>query len=304
MKELNGTPIISPDMLSERENAFCVLICTPNPGYIREIRQQLAMMGVEAVYLLDEVLLKYDREQVISCYDLLETSEARERFVEIVAAHLSGRGIQSSFISNEEEYFSHPFFPKDWSQKIFVDCGAYIGDTLEQFIKHTGGAKRYYAIEADPVNFRLLQQKAEQLQRETPLGPDGVRLVPCAVGQVEQKGYIHRNSTSHGLGSSLSSTSQEQDEQCDIITLDGCLAERIDFIKADIEGYEYQMLLGAKEIIAKYRPMMAICLYHNIVDLYSIPLLIHSFVPEYHFSIAQHSDFAETILYCWCSEGQ
>jgi len=51
------------------------------------------------------------------------------------------------------------------------------------------------------------------------------------------------------------------------------------FTKADIESYEYQMLLGAAEAISARKPKLAICIYHNAVDFVQIPLLIKKTVP-------------------------
>ena len=43
----------------------------------------------------------------------------------------------------------------------------------------------------------------------------------------------------------------------------------------DIEGAEYEALLGARGTISKYRPGLAISLYHRPADLWQIPLLIN-----------------------------
>lgn len=85
-----------------------------------------------------------------------------------------------------------------------------------------------------------------------------------------------------------------------IYSIDAKIAEKFDFLKADIESYEYQMLMGAKESIKKNRPLLAICIYHNAVDFYSILLLIKSIEPNYKFSIRHHANvLSETVLYAW-----
>ena len=38
--------------------------------------------------------------------------------------------------------------------------------------------------------------------------------------------------------------------------------EKVDFIKADIEGAERDMLRGATEVLKKFAPKLAICIYH------------------------------------------
>ena len=60
------------------------------------------------------------------------------------------------------------------------------------------------------------------------------------------------------------------------------------------------MLKGAENTIKKYKPKMAISVYHKPDDLLTIPKYIKEIVPEYKFSLRHHSiGFAETVLYCW-----
>lgn len=58
------------------------------------------------------------------------------------------------------------------------------------------------------------------------------------------------------------------DPEHDRVTLDTCLAaEKIGFLKADIEGCERQLLEGARRIMARSENMrMAICTYHTPTD--------------------------------------
>lgn len=87
-----------------------------------------------------------------------------------------------------------------------------------------------------------------------------------------------------------------------LVSLDEYLTEPYTFLKADIESYEYKMLLGAGQGIKKWKPLIAVCIYHNAVDLYSIPLFIKSMAKEYKMAVRHHSGtLADTVLYCWCS---
>src|SRR5262249_44269722 len=56
---------------------------------------------------------------------------------------------------------------------------------------------------------------------------------------------------------------------------------RVDFIKMDIEGAEQKAIAGAHETIAKYRPRMALCIYHMADDPVKIPRMVKETVPEY-----------------------
>ncbi len=50
------------------------------------------------------------------------------------------------------------------------------------------------------------------------------------------------------------------------ITLDSLVNEKIDFLKADVEGAEIDMLLGAKSILEQSFAKLSICAYHNKND--------------------------------------
>ena len=74
--------------------------------------------------------------------------------------------------------------------------------------------------------------------------------------------------------------------------------EKITFIKMDIEGAEQKALHGAGKIIKKYRPKLAISVYHLPNDIIEIPLMIHNMVSEYQLFLRHHySNHWETVLY-------
>lgn len=74
---------------------------------------------------------------------------------------------------------------------------------------------------------------------------------------------------------------------------------KIGFIKMDIEGAEYEALLGAKNIVKYHSPYLAISIYHKADDLWEIPLLIKSINSQYEFYFGQHDQLlSESVLYC------
>ena len=67
----------------------------------------------------------------------------------------------------------------------------------------------------------------------------------------------------------------------------------------DIEGAEIEALQGAQNTIKKYKPTLAISLYHKPEHLFTIPLLINSWNLGYKFYIRSHgNNLLETVLYC------
>lgn len=60
------------------------------------------------------------------------------------------------------------------------------------------------------------------------------------------------------------------------------------------------MLLGAEKGIKRYKPLLAICIYHNAMDFYEIPMLIKRMVPEYKLAVRHHKEtLSETVLYAY-----
>jgi hypothetical protein len=76
---------------------------------------------------------------------------------------------------------------------------------------------------------------------------------------------------------------------------------RVDFIKADIEGAECAMLLGAAETIRKYRPKMALCIYHrDSTDHWLVPETLLSICRNYRFHLKHYIDnrLTDVVLFC------
>ena len=69
-------------------------------------------------------------------------------------------------------------------------------------------------------------------------------------------------------------------------------------IKMDIEGMEPRALAGAAEIIRQHRPQLAICVYHDISHLWSIPLQIKELYEGYRLYIRNYQFMGlETVVY-------
>ncbi|WP_459862214.1 FkbM family methyltransferase [Endothiovibrio diazotrophicus] len=75
--------------------------------------------------------------------------------------------------------------------------------------------------------------------------------------------------------------------------------ERVDFIKMDIEGEEIRAIDGAVETIGRFRPNLAICIYHRAEHLWKIPLMIKARWPEYRLFVEHREDVFVwgTVLY-------
>jgi len=163
-------------------------------------------------------------------------------------------------------------------REVFVDCGAYDGDSIRSFLDQPKKSfQRIYGFEPDPANFGKLEKEVSlRLERES------ITLQRAAVGA--QTGTV----TFSGDGNEASSVGKG-DMVVNCVALDEALSgTQPTYIKMDIEGAELDALNGARKIIQRYSPVLAICTYHLQDHLWKIPLLIQSINPNYSFFLHPH----------------
>jgi FkbM family methyltransferase len=89
---------------------------------------------------------------------------------------------------------------------------------------------------------------------------------------------------------------------CETATIDNIVEQNgiptVNFIKMDIEGAEYPALKGAESTIRKFKPKLAISLYHQVSDFSDIPRWIDGLDLGYRFYLDHHTIFEnETVLF-------
>lgn len=299
-QEFCGKPVICPDELRKKKNA-CVLICTPTPQHIQSIKAQLETLEV-TYYLLDEVILKQHTAEILTCYDMLEDLESKRIYTDIILSHIQGKYPMPENRAYDNAYFAIERFKQMDRSEIFVDCGAYVGDTLEKYIWNRDGIfKKIIAFEPDADNYVAMNRRVHRLREEWNIKEDAIVLFPYGVADQSTTSVFE--AYDNGLGSKFVKITEAAGDSVQIVSLDEEVADAYSFLKADIESYEYKMLLGAEKGIKKNKPLLAICIYHNAVDLYTIPLLIKSMVGDYRMAVRHHSNtLADTVLYCWIPE--
>lgn len=173
--------------------------------------------------------------------------------------------------------------------EVFIDCGAFNGDTAGEFAKRFTKYKAIVAIEPDKRNIRELKKR--KLRQLT--------IVEAACSDYHGEAVFDEMDDSGGSHISEESSSQLTANVVDVRKIDEISACRdATFIKMDIEGAEMSALMGARETIVRNHPKLAICLYHSDADMIDIPEYIHDLVPEYSLFVRAHTmGIAETVLY-------
>ncbi len=93
------------------------------------------------------------------------------------------------------------------------------------------------------------------------------------------------NFSEDGLMGRIGEHQQSTVNTIDIKKIDSIIPEpqKITYLKADIEGHEYEMLKGAEFIIKNNKPKIAITTYHDENNAQGMIDLILSYVPEYKY---------------------
>lgn len=280
-----------------RFERFNIVIAFANARLAREKLARLDRARVAGSYFFDvmgELLdntfdrayLEAHKAQFDAAYDLLADALSRQTFEAFINSKLGGAAEALAEVSRKEQYFPKGIIELSESE-VFVDGGAYTGDTLLTFMRLAGGkCSGCYAFEPDPATADKLKATVEKR------GLLGVT--------VHNKGLWSSPATlpfAVWHGTSASAVSSAGEVSVDADTVDH-LAPDATFIKLDVEGAELEALKGAAETIRRNRPKLAICVYHKPGDLFEIPLLIRSLAPEYRFYLRQHQPVAcETVLY-------
>lgn len=294
-KTIGDTPIISADKMIKDENTL-VLICTGQPAAFTAITKQLGDMGVDSANL-EAVIFGLFREDVIKAYELLDDEESKRVYLKLLECRINARFPDDDIIIKDQYFFS-PHFCGASVGETFIDCGAFVGDSIERYIwAHDGVFGKIIAFEPDGKNYNAMNARLERLKKEWNISEDAIEYYPYGVSDNDSILYMESYAGNNGFGSKMSVNKSDDSEECRTVTLKNYITENC-FIKADIESYEYRMLKGAEEEIKKYRPKMAVCIYHNTVDFFTLPILVKSLVPEYKLSIRHHSyTLSETVLY-------
>lgn len=300
-KHCLGKKILSFDEVNNYDNPV-ILISTTNENTLKEIKELLVKNNFEC-FVVDEYVFTKNSDKVMEVFDLFDDYKSREVYADMILARMGKKSMNLDLISSNQ-YFGINEFTKRRNDEIFVDCGAYVGDTIEDYIKIKEGVfGKLYAFEPDIRNFNAMKCRIDRLNKEWPLSDDKINLINAGVGQNTSKMFLNNQisdlcSTS-SLGTSFSN--EVSDNGIDVYALDDYFSDaKVSFIKADIESFEEKMIKGAEYIIKRDKPLMAVCVYHSPSDMYRIPLLLNKINPDYKFSLRQHKgELCETVLYAY-----
>lgn len=141
--------------------------------------------------------------------------------------------------------------------EVAVDIGCNVGGYSRALLE-SDPALRIYAFDPSPAPAPAMRALADEF-------PGRLEFVAKGVGAESGRKNFHFSEETSSLGSFAKEIEEihyvhnDQVAEVDIVTLDEFFVgenapERIDFIKIDTEGYEAEVLKGARKTIEKYRP--------------------------------------------------
>lgn len=255
-QEIDGVPILAPEDAARcfgDSAAFVVTIWRAGGGHrLSHTKNQLQKLHCSYIvsfahlcWKYPEVFLPYycldlpskiisERENVIAAFRLWADEDSKQEYLAQInfRLFLDFDGLPSP--SGSVQYFPDKLFQLN-SEEVFIDCGAFDGDTIRGFMEKTNSIfKRIYAIEPDPLNFRKLEEFVAAL-------PWDVRkkIIMHQLAAADYRGQI--SFTADGKASSSAAPDGTIKVNC--APLDQILsAEFPTYIKLDIEGGNWKPL--------------------------------------------------------------
>ena len=295
-EDIDGYTILS--LYHVRPDAQTVIFITS--GFNTKMKERLSACNL-LTYYYELDFGRYDakkenmayfqehKEQIQQAWNLLSDSKSRKILQNLVNYRISRDLKYLTGMEEPNQYFP----PKEelsvvygGGTDVFLDLGAYDGDSLKCFIDYVGGKyKKIIAVEASRKNYEKLVENTKDMPR-----------VQCVnIGVYREKAQIHfevsdaKNSFASEAGTDI----------LEVDSVDHILnGEKVTAVKMDIEGAEYDAILGMREALQSH-PVLMVSIYHKVEDIFRLQLLIEEMCPKvYNYYIRHYSPTViETVLY-------
>lgn len=303
-RRIMGIPVYAPDRIWVEHAVVIVCLLSMGETY-RQIKAGMMALGCQNVFHLYELrgdrTLFADQPLIISpdCRLLWENRASLYHVYQGLGDKLSRQVLSSILrflwgdleaaipsLPMKDQYFADDIYTLG-QNAVFADCGAHVGEILQQFLlRSEGNFDAYWAFEPDEKNICSLETACPVWCRQR------VHIIHTALGErsktVRIRNYDGNNSVIR----------EDGEEEAPCVPLDR-FAQSLHptVIKVDVEGWELPLLTGAQEIIRRDQPVLAIAVYHREQDFWEIPLFLERLVPDYRFYLRSYLNVTETILY-------
>jgi len=202
----------------------------------------------------------------------------------------------TQFMLRQYVYQTDEVTVKQECNDIVLDCGACFGETALFFANEIGHEGKVYSFEFVKSNVDIFKKNISL----NPVLAKRIFLIEQPVWETSGSPLFYAD---NGPASKVGFDKFKGAENRTItVSIDEMVKkhalDKVDFIKMDIEGAELSALKGAAETLKKYKPKLAICVYHNSEDFKKIPEFIKNISQEYRLYLGHYTmHHEETVLY-------
>jgi FkbM family methyltransferase len=253
-----------------------------------QVRALLAEADARLITARDVTAIPYAGSQATHCFDLrpLGYDITLESYM---------LGVQGTFQLQQYASPTHSE-ARPGPGETAIDAGGCFGETALWLAHHVGAHGRVQTLEFAPANLAILQANLER----NPQLAQRVELTPAALWERR----LSSIGTDRGGPASMVTTAPSTAVTVPAISLDELIIEagldRVDFVKLDIEGAEPAALRGGRRTLERWRPKLALAVYHDIDHLWQLPLAISELGCGYRFALGHFTMHAEeTVIYAW-----
>ncbi len=264
------------DYKSLKQELGNMIILVAFGSHLKEVIQKIEQLSEEnelyipdvPVYgdeIFDLEFARKNRKKIETAYSMLSDDYSKKAFENIILFKLTGNFKLLKEIEADKKEGYRLLNLSD--NELYLDLGAYNGDTALEFIEATANYHSIIAVEPDSRNFKKLISNT-----------NGYKGINCINAAISDKNGVMEISLQHGRG--ITGTAKKTEINC--TTIDTiCENFSPTFIKMDVEGNEMRAIEGGKRTISQLYPRLKLAAYHNSSDIFEIPLKIKEIAPEY-----------------------
>jgi FkbM family methyltransferase len=245
--------------------------------------------------------LKTHAQELQEVYDHLADDFSRQVFAGALNYKISGKisylqQITTARVQDLKNLFHFG------TEEVYVDGGAYNGDTIKEFLQLTQGRyKKIFAVEPDKRNYKKLTEYVSssnlanvQCLEKGLWSTSGRRAFSANSGR--QATFVQPDAYELAKKALLADKQTHSAQKVikpktipvPVTSIDDFVGEeQATYIKLDVEGTEVPVLQGAAQQLAG-KPKLFIAAYHHDSDLFEIPLLLWKLQPNYKIYLRKH----------------
>ena len=276
-KQFHGKTVVSYSDICEKYDDFIVVVSFGSNlpevlGNIYRIdaERELYVPDVPVVggtEIFDLSYFNAHRHELCEACELLGDEFSRQTFCDVVLFRLTGKlEYLRRHEANPREVMEELLLAREFCET--ADLGAYNGDSIRELSLYAPELSRVTAFEPDGRTFRKLTAYAAEAEIKIEAHNCAAWNEDCTLFFTEGG---NRNST---LASDEGIKTGAKVREVTAARLDSLYSGRCDYIKYDVEGAEYEAILGSVKTIDREHPKLLVSLYHRSCDIFKLPLLV------------------------------